>query len=65
MTVEDLLPTKYRDKAAEYEKGTDTMDVWFDSGTIFWCQIVFPQMHGFMSSLSTSFSTFVFRDCST
>lgn len=33
MTVEELLPAKYRDKAAEYEKGTDTMDVWFDSGT--------------------------------
>ncbi|BAT77131.1 hypothetical protein VIGAN_01522200 [Vigna angularis var. angularis] len=33
MTVEDLLPSKYRDKAAEYEKGTDTMDVWFDSGS--------------------------------
>ncbi|KAI9123187.1 hypothetical protein K1719_006076 [Acacia pycnantha] len=33
MTVEDLLPAKYRDKAAEYEKGTDTMDVWFDSGS--------------------------------
>ena len=34
MSVEDLLPEKYRDKAADYEKGTDTMDVWFDSGTI-------------------------------
>lgn len=34
MKVEDLLPAKYRDKAADYEKGTDTMDVWFDSGTI-------------------------------
>ncbi|KAK7264637.1 hypothetical protein RJT34_32246 [Clitoria ternatea] len=33
MTVEDLLPAKYRNKAAEYEKGTDTMDVWFDSGS--------------------------------
>ncbi|XP_050921120.1 isoleucine--tRNA ligase, chloroplastic/mitochondrial isoform X1 [Lathyrus oleraceus] len=33
MTVEELLPAKYRDKAAEYEKGTDTMDVWFDSGS--------------------------------
>ncbi|XP_054804548.1 isoleucine--tRNA ligase, chloroplastic/mitochondrial [Prosopis cineraria] len=33
MPVEDLLPAKYRDKAAEYEKGTDTMDVWFDSGS--------------------------------
>lgn len=32
MSVEDLLPEKYRDKASEYEKGTDTMDVWFDSG---------------------------------
>ncbi|KAL4312315.1 hypothetical protein GQ457_01G031180 [Hibiscus cannabinus] len=33
MTVEDLLPEKYRDTASEYEKGTDTMDVWFDSGS--------------------------------
>ncbi|PRQ39187.1 putative isoleucine--tRNA ligase [Rosa chinensis] len=33
MKVEDLLPNKYRDKASEYEKGTDTMDVWFDSGS--------------------------------
>ncbi|MED6110314.1 Isoleucine--tRNA ligase, chloroplastic/mitochondrial [Stylosanthes scabra] len=33
MTVEDLLPPKYCDRAAEYEKGTDTMDVWFDSGS--------------------------------
>lgn len=33
MTVEDLLPEKYRDKALDYEKGTDTMDVWFDSGS--------------------------------
>lgn len=37
MTVEDLLPSKYRDKAAEYEKGTDTMDVWFDSGMEMFC----------------------------
>lgn len=34
MTVEDLLPDKYCDKASDYEKGTDTMDVWFDSGII-------------------------------
>ncbi|KAK7842393.1 isoleucine--trna ligase [Quercus suber] len=33
MTVEDLLPEKYREKASDYEKGTDTMDVWFDSGS--------------------------------
>lgn len=32
MAVEDLLPGHYREKASEYEKGTDTMDVWFDSG---------------------------------
>ncbi|PHT95006.1 Isoleucine--tRNA ligase [Capsicum annuum] len=33
MAVEELLPEKYRDKASNYEKGTDTMDVWFDSGS--------------------------------
>ncbi|KAJ7955098.1 Isoleucine-tRNA ligase [Quillaja saponaria] len=33
LKVEDLLPAKYRDKATDYEKGTDTMDVWFDSGS--------------------------------
>lgn len=33
MTIEELLPDKYRDKATEFEKGTDTMDVWFDSGS--------------------------------
>ncbi|KAI3962312.1 hypothetical protein MKX01_005314 [Papaver californicum] len=33
MTVEELLPEKYRNKASEYQKGTDTMDVWFDSGS--------------------------------
>ncbi|CAM8997561.1 unnamed protein product [Rhodiola kirilowii] len=33
MSVEDLLPDQYRDRASEYEKGTDTMDVWFDSGS--------------------------------
>lgn len=32
LSVEDLLPAKYRDKASEYVKGADTMDVWFDSG---------------------------------
>ncbi|KAK5803387.1 isoleucine--tRNA ligase, chloroplastic/mitochondrial [Gossypium arboreum] len=33
MTVEDLLPEEYCDTASEYEKSTDTMDVWFDSGS--------------------------------
>ena len=32
MKTEDLLPEKYRHQASEYERGTDTMDVWFDSG---------------------------------
>lgn len=36
MTTEDLLPEKYRQNASEYYKGTDTMDVWFDSGMKFW-----------------------------
>ncbi|XP_071730451.1 isoleucine--tRNA ligase, chloroplastic/mitochondrial [Rutidosis leptorrhynchoides] len=33
MSVEELLLEKYRDKASDYVKGTDTMDVWFDSGS--------------------------------
>ncbi|EFJ15757.1 hypothetical protein SELMODRAFT_445517 [Selaginella moellendorffii] len=33
MTTEDLLPDTYKAKASNYRKGTDTMDVWFDSGT--------------------------------
>jgi isoleucyl-tRNA synthetase len=32
MSVEDLLPAEYRVQANMYKKGTDTMDVWFDSG---------------------------------
>ncbi|KAM1404624.1 hypothetical protein ACFX2I_013088 [Malus domestica] len=32
MKVKDRLPDKYHDKASEYEKETDTVDVWFDSG---------------------------------
>ncbi|GBF78858.1 isoleucine--tRNA ligase [Aphanothece sacrum] len=33
MSVEELLPTKYKKDAHKYRKGTDTMDVWFDSGS--------------------------------
>ncbi|GGA00597.1 isoleucine--tRNA ligase [Okeania sp. KiyG1] len=33
MSVEELLPEKYRSDADKYRKGTDTMDVWFDSGS--------------------------------
>ncbi|KAI8012022.1 hypothetical protein LOK49_LG06G02203 [Camellia lanceoleosa] len=39
MTVEELLPDAYRDKGSEYEKGTDTMDVWFDSGS-YWAAVL-------------------------
>ncbi|XP_052207169.1 isoleucine--tRNA ligase, chloroplastic/mitochondrial isoform X2 [Diospyros lotus] len=73
MTVEELLPNEYRDKASEYEKGTDTMDVWFDSGSS-WASVLekrsglsFPadlylegtdQHRGwFQSSLLTSIAT--------
>ena len=29
----ELLPEKYRNNGRSYRKGTDTMDVWFDSGS--------------------------------
>lgn len=32
MDIKDLLPEKHRADADKYRKGTDTMDVWFDSG---------------------------------
>lgn len=39
MSVEDLLPAEYRVQANMYKKGTDTMDVWFDSGSS-WAGVV-------------------------
>ena len=30
--VKDLLPKNYLEESDIWEKGTDTMDVWFDSG---------------------------------
>ena len=33
LPVEELLPAHYRDNDRSYRKGTDTMDVWFDSGS--------------------------------
>ena len=33
MDEKDLLPDKYKDEADKWKKGTDTMDVWFDSGS--------------------------------
>ncbi|UZQ56349.1 isoleucine--tRNA ligase [Trichothermofontia sichuanensis B231] len=33
LPVEELLPEAYRRNGRRYRKGTDTMDVWFDSGS--------------------------------
>ena len=33
LSVEELLPETYRNNGRSYRKGTDTMDVWFDSGS--------------------------------
>lgn len=33
LTVDELLPEEYRNNGRTYRKGTDTMDVWFDSGS--------------------------------
>ena len=33
MDVSELLPSSMQNKASKYIKGTDTMDVWFDSGS--------------------------------
>jgi isoleucyl-tRNA synthetase len=33
MSVEELLPESHRHNGRTYTKGTDTMDVWFDSGS--------------------------------
>jgi isoleucyl-tRNA synthetase len=33
LAVEELLPEKYRNDGKTYRRGTDTMDVWFDSGS--------------------------------
>lgn len=33
LPVEELLPEQYRNNGRSYRRGTDTMDVWFDSGS--------------------------------
>jgi isoleucyl-tRNA synthetase len=33
MDIQDLLPASHRDNGRQYRRGTDTMDVWFDSGS--------------------------------
>ncbi|MFQ4144307.1 isoleucine--tRNA ligase [Chlorogloeopsis sp. ULAP02] len=39
LSVEELLPEKYRNNGRTYRKGTDTMDVWFDSGSS-WAAVI-------------------------
>ncbi|MBW4570268.1 MAG: isoleucine--tRNA ligase [Tolypothrix carrinoi HA7290-LM1] len=39
LSVEELLPEQYRNNGKSYRKGTDTMDVWFDSGSS-WAAVV-------------------------
>lgn len=39
LPVEELLPPSYRNNGKTYRKGTDTMDVWFDSGSS-WAAVV-------------------------
>jgi isoleucyl-tRNA synthetase len=39
LSVEELLPQTYRNNGRTYRKGTDTMDVWFDSGSS-WASVV-------------------------
>ncbi|MEA5506629.1 isoleucine--tRNA ligase [Halotia wernerae UHCC 0503] len=33
LSIEELLPESYRHNGKSYRRGTDTMDVWFDSGS--------------------------------
>jgi len=37
LPVEELLPEQYRNNGRSYRKGTDTMDVWFDSAVLGSC----------------------------
>lgn len=37
MTIEQLLPPSLGDRAQDYQRGQDTMDVWFDSGSSWAC----------------------------
>ncbi|MEH2409357.1 isoleucine--tRNA ligase [Nostoc sp.] len=39
LSVTELLPESYRQNGKSYRKGTDTMDVWFDSGSS-WAAVV-------------------------
>ena len=40
----ELLPEPYASDAGRWRKGTDTMDVWFDSGAS-WSAVLLPDRH--------------------
>ena len=42
MSIEELLPEEYKQDHHRYRKGTDTMDVWFDSGSS-WASVIKQQ----------------------
>ena len=42
--VDELLPETYRNNGRKYRKGTDTMDVWFDSGSS-WAGVLGGESH--------------------
>ena len=42
--VEELLPEAYKNNGHKYRKGTDTMDVWFDSGSS-WAGVLGGESH--------------------
>ncbi|WP_055076834.1 isoleucine--tRNA ligase [Pseudanabaena sp. 'Roaring Creek'] len=42
--VEELLPESYKNSDRKYRKGTDTMDVWFDSGSS-WAGVLGGESH--------------------
>ncbi|MBW4688746.1 MAG: isoleucine--tRNA ligase [Komarekiella atlantica HA4396-MV6] len=46
LSVIDLLPESYRNNGRSYRRGTDTMDVWFDSGSS-WAAVLKqrPELH--------------------
>ncbi|MEI6429208.1 MAG: isoleucine--tRNA ligase [Pseudanabaena sp. ELA607] len=44
MEVAELLPPSYRNNGRNYRKGTDTMDVWFDSGSS-WAGVLGGELH--------------------
>ncbi|MBW4654377.1 MAG: isoleucine--tRNA ligase [Kaiparowitsia implicata GSE-PSE-MK54-09C] len=44
MAVDELLPESYRSNGRGYRKGTDTMDVWFDSGSS-WAAVAKQRSH--------------------